>query len=646
MLKSYKFNRLLFFLKKLKLILFLLLFLSCNHSHYGSCDTNVVVNSPGVHNFQLSSDVSAIIGVPENYQAFIFSNVDLGPNNAFYLDNSILPVFYKNLFGIAFNGSSQIVINGGKKEQNMAVFIIPTNNCNQHAFYGMSHGDFRINLTTLPTKNDIQACAFQPSFITDIYQNITFGVKTESDQEGHIFYGFDDKSSQPNDIMTTNSQNMDHFNNKINNIIQELNYYKEFKKLYRKKFKQMDFAKDQKKYINFKQKPLYEMDKFSSSKLSKINFLIKDENEELFFQQNYQKYKHLLKINSTHNFKNLNWLMKQEASKHHHSNSFTSPGFLYSNTTTGIQSFTTVNTEFYVIYKIKRVEKSSEVILERKFLDNQNQTSIDNSMLYDHYDFLLYYDKSSTNFIYDTDWVYTDEKEIIPKSYFWKVMKWFLALIIIIVSIIIVFIVVSVVNYTKRNRLCCFKKLNNNQEMNEDDYDLNMAYPNVNRRRSNNSNELELETVCYPPDLDDLVTYNKSTKKRRSSMIDNYNNVHDSDSYEYITESLSSQDDLENNNGHDTNDGRSSNHKKKRVKRMKINCSSARISTSPYDIDLQNETDIGDLSAENLTNETTSQDNLGENGENIPNPYGLPSLVHNSNETNNNDDTSDVNPTC
>lgn len=615
----------------------MLLFLSCNRSHYGSCDTNIVVNSPGVHNFQLSSDVSAIIGVPENYQAFIFSNVDLGPNNAFYLDNSILPVYYKNLFGIAFNGSSQIGIKGGKKEQNIAVFIIPSNNCNQHAFYGMSHGDFRINLTTLPTKNDIQACAFQPTFITDINQNITFGVNSESDQEGHIFYGFDDKSSQLNDIMTKKSQNIDHFNNKINNIIQELDYYQEFKKLYRKKFKQMDFTKDRKKYNNYKQKFMYENDKFISNKLSKSNLLIKDEDEELFFQQNYQKYKNLLKIHSAHNFKNPN----QNTSKYYHSNSFSSPGFLYSNSTTSIQSFTTVNTEFYVIYKIKSAEKSSEIILERKFLDNQDQTSIDNSMLHDHYDFLLYYDKGSSSFIYDTKWVNT-EIEDIPKSYFWKVMKWFLALIIIIVSIIIVFIVVSVVNYTKRNRLCCFKKLNNNQEMNEDDYNLNMAYPNSNRRRSNNSNELELETVCYPPDLDDLVTYSKSTKKKRSSMIENYDNIHDSDSYEYITESSSCEDgDLAENNN-DTNGN--STHKKKRIKKMKINCSSARISASPYDIDAQNTTDIRDLSAENLTNET-SQETIGENGENIPNPYGLPSLVHNSNETNN-DENSDVNPTC
>lgn len=616
------------------------LFLSYHHSHFAFCQSNIVVNTLGAHNLQLTKDILAILSVPENYQAFIFSNVDMGPNNAFYLDNAILRVPYKNLFGIAFNGSSQIIIKTSEDSQNLAAFIVPSQNCEQHAFYVMNKNDFKIGFNTSTKNKNIQACGFQPSFITDIYQNVTFGVKDESDSSSQIFYGFVDADQPDSDESDQNDSNKIEFQSYFENIIEEMNIYIEFKKLYQIKSERMKTInkKNQKKLqknkiINF----LLNADKFDSNQFNSRNKLQKDYDEETFFQKNYQSY---INYNlKTKRHQNSNQLLEENIIDYrYHSNNFSSPGFANSSTTSTIKSLTTVNTEFYTIYKMHSSEKSSEIILERKFISDQEQPIMDDSMLSSHYDFLLYFDKKERVFIYDNEWTINDDKNL-HKSYFWKIMKWFLALVIIVFSIIIVFIVVSVINYSKRNRKCCFKKMNLNQGMNEEDYDLNMAYPNARRRSRhrnfdpNNLNESELETICYSPDLDEMVTYSKTNKK--SDLIDNYENIHDSDSYVYEY-SYSACDDESTENHHGNNEDNNANNRKgsirikKRVKRMKMN-SVARASTSPYDINANNETDIGEFSADNYTsNETLQDDHLGDNGEIVPNPYGLPAIVHNS----------------
>ena len=555
----------------------------------------------------------------------------MGPNNAFYLDASILPVYYKNLFGIAFNSSSDILISSNKKVQNIAVFIVPSKNCQYHSFYGMSQDDFQISLNTKVKNDNIQACGFFPSFTTDIYQNVTFGINSKMKSNSHIFYGFNDQLSHVDFITKSNA--MIHVNNNLNDISQELNNYLEFKKMYRKRKKQKTLAKDQKEYISSRQpKKLDGYDEL----VNKMK-LEKDEEEEKFFKQYYHKYLDSVKNNDRRLFQK--YLVKNSI---HDSSNFVSPGFLFSSSTTSIRSLNSVDTEFYVIYNLSNASSSSEIILNRKFIGNQDY--VDNSMLTMHYDYILYYDKVSMSFIYDNNWTIDDSTDVIQKSFFWKIMKWFLALIIIVFSIIIVFIVVSVLNYSKKNKLCCFKNKNLDREINEDEYNLNIEYPNVNRRRSrhrqvfdpNNINESELETICYTPNLDDQITYknyNTTKKKSKSKSVKNYSN-YDSDSfnYEYDYEYSYESDDVDNEVSRDNSANRRNlSHKKKRVKRKKNNFSSVSISNSPYSIDAQNNINNDDISLDNLESIDNQQEDVGES---ILNPYGLPSMEHNPNEVN------------
>lgn len=621
----------------------LFLFLITQQSHFALCYNDIEVTTPGVHNFQLQKDGLLYIRVPDYYQAFIFSNDDLAQNNAFYLDDKIIPLHYRNLFGIAFNSSSKILIRSVKNTQNISVFIVPFQNCNQHAFFGMSKDHIKIELTTTSINGDVRACGFSPSFVTNVNQNVTFGFQKQIISSAHIFYGLDNKVSDKSYSNTLrNSKDIEGEYSNIDFIVKELDKYIEFKQSYLSKQKKSKHREscDIKSISNTIFNIFRKISQYNYNQINNNYTLKKDHDEETYFKQNYRKYLKLLNyvnqpLITKHNFKDYN----AELMNNKRSLSSLSPGFLVSKSISSeIQSINSVNTTFYVIYDISGSDTTAEILLERELISD-NVSQFDDSMLSDHFDFLLYYDKASNSFIYDNAW--TNDPFLSQNSYFWKMMKWFLALVIILFSIVMVIVVVAITNFAKKRRICCFKNKNFAQEFYQDDFDTNMRYISQNRRRyragvnHNDLEESELETICYSPNLDD--TYNTySNKKNRNNTNGDYQ--YDSDSYTYEYESSDCEENIDNNleinnNGNNENSSTETRQvikRKKKVKRIKLRSSTASISSSPYDLDVGSCATIEEVNFSRMVpinnHDTDNIYNIEDKDDSTPNPYGLPSL--------------------
>lgn len=595
----------------------LFFFLPCNRIQFALCYTSISIKTPGVHNFQVSSDSMVEIMVPEFYQAFIFSNVDMGPYNAFYLDNSVVPTHYRNLYGIAFNGSSCIFIRyASSKIQNMAVFIIPYENCNQHSFYAMSKNIFRAKITTKKFNHSINICGFSPSFLTDVNRIVTFGHEVEIDAGAQIFYGFNQELSNQHSFSYKKSNRV---TKSIDNIIEELNDFIKIKAEYRKFYNQI-YNSNIFKYNLFN---FFRLNKHSNIKANECidNRLQKDTNEEEYFNMYYKK-------------RFLFPTVSQNPTQSNMLSSIHSPGFLFSfSISSEIRKTNVVNSTYYIVYGINQHNVEAKLIFDREYDIQKRNQQVDTTMLTSHCDYLLYYDKHTSTFIYDNNWA--NKFVVSYKGDMWQLMKWVWIILIIIFIVITLLIIGCICGCIRSDRICCFKRKNTNHDF-TDESEINLSA--IRSRRSTSHgvpNETnmgdELETFCYTPYIDDDISYtrknNSESKRKMKQNSLEPNNISDSDSYTYEYEYV---DEEENNisNENDNNDKI-----KKKVKKRKLKGMDISITPSPYELNVSNCADINEVSFENIQGQHHGNlDDVAENDENMPNPYGLPHMIHSLND--------------
>lgn len=533
-----------------------------------------------------------------SYQAFIFSNVDMGPNNAFYLDNGIVPLHYQNLYGIAFNGSSRVLIRyySTTVNQNMAVFIIPAQNCQQHALFAMSKNLFRIKMVTKKFDYNLQTCAFCPSFVSDQNRAVTFGYENSLNANAQIFYGFTPESIEPK---STLSKERNYTNNFYNKIVEELDSYHEIKKKYRNTYNK---HKSNNKINTLKFNLFRSFSKSETENYS--NELQKDYEEETYFKKIHKKYHILAKpMHKINNNQTNTYSVSQ------------SPGFLASlKISSESRKINTVNTTYYVSYNVEEPNVNARILLNQEFVHTKSNKRIDSSMRDKHSDFLLYYDKYNSNFIYDNDWV--DDIEISYNIDIWKMLKWMLLILVFIFIVITLLIIGCICGCVRSDRFCCFTRKNFDHEYNdESEINLNSTRTRHGSGRGifNESqiDDYQLDTICYSPNLDEDVTYAPIISKKQKNESENY-------SYEYeydLTSDDSSQD----------------RHKKKRKikKKKEINSrNNSSIAASPYEFDVGSFEDINQIFVNETDNRSSRNNNLHsiEESEEIPNPYGLPYL--------------------
>lgn len=267
----------------------------------------------------------------------------MGRYNSIYFDGDFLPIGYRNVYAISFNGSSTIIIRvNHSSSQNVAVFIIPDSICNQHSFYAMSKNIFRVEIKSKSVDYNIHACGFSPSFLTNMDRKVTFGYKKQINGNAHIFYGFN-SNSQAVSMKTTNSAS------------QTVKYS-----------------------TNNKIKP------------NNLNFFNADSN---------------IQNDRPNILTNIN-----------------SPGFLYSHSIEAeTQTFSDINTTYYIAYKLNQTTVKAKLNFKQEYNSKSEDKVIDNSMLTSHFDFLLYYDKETSKFIYDDDWA--SSVEISYSGSMWEAMK-------------------------------------------------------------------------------------------------------------------------------------------------------------------------------------------------------------------------------
>lgn len=519
--------------------IFLYIFITNNCFHFVSCHLLHSIKTPGVHNLQIKSNDLIEIIIPDFYQAFIFSNVDMGLCNAFYLDGNVVPVHYQNLYGIAFNGSSCLLLRyySSTACQNLAIFIIPANNCNQHALFAMSKNIYKLTIETKKFDYNFQTCTFSPSFISDVDRTVIFGYANKIDANAQIFYGFESDSEHPKSVLLSEKNLLTY-----DKIVNELDEYMKIKREY----------KNTKINLN------------NANSDTKVQ---KDYNEEKFFKKNYQNHKILSKktINNQTNLLSIS----------------NSPGFLVSlKIASETRKLTIVNSTFYIAYHVNEKRVKAKILFKHEF-SSKSMQSIDSSMREKHSDFLLFYDKFNSKFIYDNEWI--EKVDISYNANLWKTMKWVWIILILIFVIITVLIIGCICGYVRSDRICCFTRKNSMHE-NTEESDLNT---NRQRNASHNQNDNQFETICYSPNLEIDFDYDDYMKKSNESFNKRKNN-NESDSYSY-------------------EDGKK---KKKNVEKNKKNSS---LVSSPYELD---SIDINDVSADD--NKYSAENNE------LPNPYGLP----------------------
>lgn len=434
-------------------IVFFLIFLVKNPSHFAICYTSIDVSSSGVHNLIIDSDSLVQIKIPEYYQAFIFSNCDMGKYNFFSVDGGELNVKYRNLYAISFNESSTITIRTNyTSKQNLAVFIIPHQICEQHSFYAMSKNAFDIKIVSKRSNYDLKICGFSPSFVTNVNRKVSIGYQNEINAQVRIFYGF----------QTINST------------------------------------------------------EFSNSQ----------------------------SIGS------------------------------------GITTFDDINTTYYVSYNVSETNVEVKLTFTRDFEVKNDNKAPDNSMLPSHFDCLVYYDKSTSGFIYDDRWIKTFSVNYRANQ--WEMMKWAWRAIYIMIAIflVIIFIVLGFFLY-KKIRM----KRRNLDEESEGEFDQV-------DERSQQENNLFTQSIIYSPyiDVSDDEQNNYLNRKNENNFDDSSvenDKINQLDNNYYI--------------------------------RKKINKKG-----SPYNIDDEND-DIYSYADDEKSDDE------------IPNPYGLPTLKINNNDNENED---------
>lgn len=487
-----------------------------NPYHFATCQSLINVSSPGVHNFVIESNNYAQVNVPTYYQVFIFSNIDMGMYNSFYLDEVFLPNKYRNMFAISFNGSSSIIIHSNySSNQNMAVFIIPYRNCDQHSFYVMSKNIFKIDIESKNFNHNLRICGFSPSFVSDANRQVSFGYKNNITANAHIFYGF-----------SLNSEA---------NLLKDLN----------------------------------------NSSLKRINLSkIKDH--------------HLLNTNS-----------KIESNKPNMITNIQSPGFLVSHSIDSeIQTFL-VNTTYYVSYAVNQTNVGVKLKFDREF-DGKNDDKVsDKSMLPSHFDFLLYYDKYSSEFIYDDSWV--SKIRISYRGSDWETMKWAWIAIIVIFGIVIFIVAFFLFRLLRPcNRKCCCLK--ENEETN-------------NEATDNNSENSENSGLRFAYELGDYAQYPYHT------LIDRNENRFDSVIYSpnLDDEEIGYTNTVQQNDSDSSSTRKSGELDPSYYTRTKKNQKSSTF-LSPY----QNGNEEGSFDSYN--------ENNCENEDEIPNPYELPQMKFNNDD--------------
>lgn len=511
-------------------MLIFFIFLFNDPSHFAICYSLIDVNSPGVHNLVVTTEHLVQIKVPESYQAFIFSNIDMGIYNAFSLDGVILQMRYRNLFGIVFNGSSIIHIRYPyDSKQNMAVFIIPDQNCNQHSFYAMSKNIFKIEIESKKFDYNLQICGFSPSFVTNTNRKVSIGYENTLNANAQIFYGFEStsqKNSLKNFSIEKTVEKLDkQIKSRINRISTKRNI-----------FNRNHFSKLKKDY---------------------------DEKSIKTHQPTFSLNRPNIRLNVI------------------------SPGFLFSHSIgSEIQTFVDINTTYYVSYRLNQTNVAAKMIFDRDFQAKSDDTKADGSMLQSHFDFLLYYDKYESKFIYDNQWSKSVDIDYRPN--FWEILKWAWIGIILFFIIVVIIVITCLICQLRRKRCLCLKRRNNDSN-NESETSQLRIIDDVNQ----NNHENEFETICYAPDLDEFGYDNENNYKKTQSLKNN------SDSDEFNT-----------NKNQINSNGKL---KKKEVNRP----------ISPYQID--------DVSYDEKNND--ADDNIDE----LPNPYGLPYFLKNKNYSDNDD---------
>ncbi|OHT15017.1 hypothetical protein TRFO_14507 [Tritrichomonas foetus] len=455
-----------------------------------SLEETKTIDTPGIHKIILPPGSILNINIPKNYQAFIFSNIDMGMQNSFFLNGKYLSVGYRNLFAIAFNESNLVSIRYDRDQtniENIEIFIIEKDKCQYHSFYAMGGNTYDIQFITYKYDHPLKICGFSPSLINDS-RSVTFGFYKSGLTTAVLNYHSETLTENSrNSFPSQNFQNnKDDFQNKIDNF--------------------------QNKIDNFPN----EMDSFQLQKIKKFhekkNIKLIQNNSRPFVIKTETSEKSILRRNKS-----------GKSQKENVTFSIISSDF--NEKVEAADSYITaheIKSSFYVEFFIHQPKSNAHILFQRNF-DNENIK--DNSLRNKHSDFLLYFRGNSAStsepqFFYDKHWA--DDRLANFDNSGWENLR-FIWLILLVIAVVL-----GILGFgcfcgcIRSDRICCFKRTTTNASLinfssnnrNPNRISINQNNQNVNRNQTNHDPTFE-EYYYMPGVLEDLDEQSESTKKDR-----------------------------------------------------------------------------------------------------------------------------------